>query len=210
LVIYQGDATGSNYKWWFADWTSDIGPITHICSANMPDFTHVYSPDKPDYAGPVLFGYINNKLYQFFSDKMAADAPAARIMTGLWDFGDPLSDKQAIRAGIRVSMQTQANPAIDLRLDTLTGSYPIPVGDIGALDWVNSTEQLVPWQNATPDLVKWQSLRNYMIYWGKAPEGYSKHLGFTVRTTHGTQFELNGFFLDYKVGPRWITGASGV
>jgi hypothetical protein len=194
LVLYQGDATGSNYKWWFADWTSDIGPITHVCSANMPD-----------YSGPALFGYIYNKLYQFFADDQAANAPAARIMTGLWDFGDPLSDKQAIRAGIRVSMITQADPAIDVHLDTLSHSYPIPLGDIGALDWVNSTEQLTPWKNNAANQVQWQSLRNYMIYWGKAPEGFSKHLGFTVRTQHGTQFELNGFFLDYKVGPRWLS-----
>jgi hypothetical protein len=194
LALYQGDATGSSYKWWFADWTSDIGPITHICTANV------------NYAGPNLFGYINNKLYQFFADDQAAEAPAARIMTPLWDFGDPLSDKQALRAGIRVSLVTQANPAVDVHLDTLTGSHPIALGDIGALDWVNSTEQITPWQSAAHAAVKWQSLRNYMIYWGRAPPGFSKHLGFTVRTQHGTQFELNAFLLDYKVGPRWISG----
>ena len=49
-----------------------------------------------------------------------------------------------------------------------------------------------------------------MIYYGKAPEGFSKNLGFTVRTQAGTQFELNGFLLDYKVGPRWISGSNRV
>lgn len=189
LVLYQGDASGQNAKWWFADWTSDIGPITHVCTANV------------NYA-PALFGYIGNRLYQFFADP--ASSPSARMMTPLWDFGDPLSDKQAIRAGIRVSLTGTSDAAMLLNIDTLTGTYPVPLGDIGTIDWVSDIEQLVPWQNNAPQTVKWQNLRNYLIYYGKAPECYSKHLGFTVRTQRGTQFELNAFLLDYKIGPRWI------
>lgn len=189
LVMYQGDASGNNGKWWFADWTSDIGPITHICSANVNN-------------APALFGYIGNQLYRFFADPTSS--PSARMMTALWDFGDPLTDKQALRAGIRVSLRGTSDAAMLLNIDTLTATYPVPLGDIGSIDWVNSTEQLVPWQSAAPQTVKWQNLREYLIYFGKAPECYSKSLGFTVRSRRGTQFELNAFLLDYKIGPRWV------
>lgn len=190
LVMYQGDASGQNYKWWFADWTADIGPITHVCCAFV------------NYA-PALFGYIGNKLYRFFADP--ASAPSARVMTALWDFGDPLSDKQALRAGIRVSLnKAQSDAAIRVNLDTLTESYPIPLGDVGTVDWVNDIENLVPWQNNVPTPAAWQNWRNFLYYHGRAPESYSKNLGFTLRTQRGTQFELNLFALDYKVGPRWV------
>lgn len=189
LVMYQGDATGQNYKWWFADWTSDIGPITHACTSYVN-------------GAPALFGYIGNKLYQFFADKTTA--PSARVMTALWDFGDPLVDKQALRAGIRVSLHGAANPAMSINIDTLISSYPIPLADIGIVDWNNATEQRIAWQSAAPQTVRWNNLRNFMIYYGKAPECFSKYLGFTARSQRGTLFELNSFLLDYKTGARWV------
>lgn len=190
LALYQGDASGSSYKWWFADWTSDIGPITHICGAFKDN-------------APVLFGYIDNRLYQLFAD--AASAPSSRIMTALWDFNDPIADKQAIRAGIRVSLHKAPGPAaIRVNLDTLTDSYPIKLGDVGTVDWVNHTEQIVPWQNAVPATVNWHNWRNFLYYHGAAPQAYSKCLGFTVNTERGTIYELNAFLCDYKIAARWV------
>lgn len=183
LCMYYGDASGQSYKWWFADWTQDLGPVTHVCTS----FAN---------GAPALFGYIGNVLYQLFADKTSS--PSARIITPLWDFNDPLADKQALRAGIRLSMQAKQEPAVSVNIDTLTSSHPIKLGDIGTVDWLSNTEQLVDWG------VKWQNLRNFMLYFGKAPESFSKCLGFTVRTVRGTQFEMNMFALDYKVGARWI------
>lgn len=198
LCMYQGypnDTTGQNYKWWFADWTSDIGPITHI-TQSFVNFA------------PALFGYITDpvsgdcKLYQFFADDTSA--PSARMMTALWDFKDLLSDKQALRAGIRVSIHGCVNPAMNVYLDTLNNSYQMPLADIGITDWVNLTDQPVQWQNSTPVIAKWNNLRNFMIYWGKPEQAFSKCLGFTVKSIRGTKFEMNSFMLDYKIGSRWV------
>jgi hypothetical protein len=190
LCMYQADAAGA--KWWFADTTADVGPLTHVCTAFV------------DYA-PALFGYIGNKLYRIFADETSA--LSAHAMTGLWDFGDPLSDKQAIRAGIRISVRGSVNPAVQVNVDTLTGSFPMALRDIGTIDWVNSTDQPISWANSMQALVLWNNLtRNYLQYFGRAPECYSKYLGFTVTTRRATIFELNAFLLDYKLAARWASG----
>ena len=188
LAMYQADAAGA--KWWFADTTTDVGPLTHVCTAFV------------DYQ-PAVFGYINNVMYRIFADD--SSALSARMMTGLWDFNDPLTDKQALRAGIRISIRGTTNPAVQLNLDTLTGSYPVPLRDIGSVDWTNTTEQVIPWANSAGSIVIWNNItRNYLLFYGKAPEGFSKYLGFTVTTKRATVFELNAFLLDYKLGARWV------
>jgi len=184
--MYSADMGGG--KWWSSD-IADVGPLTYIVSA-MVD------------SAPALFGFVGNKLYQLMADPTSA--PAARIMTSLWDLNDPLTDKQAIRAGIR--MMLAGNPddaAVKVMLDTVEDSYPVSLSTIGAPEWSNQTKQTAEWQTGGNE-VDW-NIPNppFLSYWGRAPQCWSPYVGFTVTTKAGTLFEINSFSLDYKLAARW-------
>lgn len=187
ILVYQADAAGG--KWWSALYT-DGGELTHIHTAFVDN-------------APALFGMINNKLYQLFADK--SSAPASRILTSLWDFGDPITAKQALRAGIRITLYggDPAEALVNVFLDTLRNSFPVDLGHIGAVQWVNSQYQTIGWRNGSGQDVFWISPVPYLNYNGKAPECYSPYLGFRVTTEEGTVYELNTFQLDYKLAQRW-------
>lgn len=190
ILMYQADMAGS--KWWFADFgeMGQVGALTHICTAFVDN-------------EPALFGYINNKLYQLFADP--TDPPSARLMTGLWDFGDPITDKQAIRGGVRMSARTvPGGQAATLYIDTLHESYPLNIADIGITDWINTNEQSVQWTNNAGQVVYWLQQKPFFLFWGQAPPCFSKYLGFTLTFKRGTVFEVNSFMLDYKLAARWV------
>jgi hypothetical protein len=126
-------------------------------------------------------------------------------MTSLWDFQDPLTDKQAIRAGLR--MMISGNPdhvGVKLVMDTVKDSYPIHLSQIGMPEWSNQTSQITEWQTPGKVEVDW-NIPNppFLSYWGRAPQGWSPYVGFTMTTQAGTIFEINSFSLDYKLGARW-------
>jgi hypothetical protein len=187
ILMYQADMAGG--KWWSVD-ASDIGPIDYICTALVD-------------SQPALFGFIGNMLYQLLEDP--AGAPPARIMTSLWDFGDPLTDKQALRAGVRMMLAGDpAKAGVKVMMDTITDSYPISLSLIGLPEWSNQTSQTVEWQKPGGTGVDW-NIPNppFLSYWGRAPQGWSPYVGFTVTTQPGTIFEINSLSLDYKLGARW-------
>lgn len=188
ILMYQADAAGG--KWWSALYTA-AGELTHIHTAFVDQ-------------APALFGMINNQLYQLFA--VAVSSPASRILTSLWDFGDPISAKQALRAGIRVSIYggDPAAAQINVFLDTLRNSFPVDLGHVGAIQWVNNQYQSVGWVNGSGNDVYWISPVPYLNYNGKAPECFSPYLGFRVTTEQGTVYELNQFSLDYKLAQRWV------
>jgi hypothetical protein len=187
ILMYQSDAAGG--KWWSALYTA-AGEMTFICTAMVAK-------------QPALFCLINNRLYQILAD--LTSSPAARIKTGLWDLGDPLTMKQAVRAGVRVSIYGDpAEAQMNVYLDTLRQSFPVELGHIGAIQWVTNIENPVAWMRSDDYTeVYWIDPVPYLNYWGKAPECYSPYLGFTITTEEGTVFELNQLALDYKLAARW-------
>jgi hypothetical protein len=187
ILMWQQDAAGS--KWWSLDY-SLYGELSHIVMALV------------NYQ-PALFGYIDNKLHQLVADPTSA--PPARIMTALWDMEDPLTDKQAIRAGVRLTVQGSPTAlGVNINMDTVRDSFPLSVSQIGLLNWANDTSQLTPWQNSSGTETTWLNVDPpFFAYWGAAPSCFSKYLGFTMTTRKGTIFEVNSFLLDYKLGPRW-------
>jgi hypothetical protein len=187
ILMYQADMAGA--KWWSVD-TAALGAPAFIVTALVAN-------------EPALFAIIGNKLYQLMADP--AGAPAARVMTSLWDFGDPLTDKQALRAGVRMMLAGDpAKAGVKVMMDTITDSYPISLSQIGLPEWANQTSQVTEWQRGGGVVVDW-NIPNppFLSYWGRAPQGWSPYVGFTVTTHDGTIFEINSLTLDYKLGARW-------
>jgi hypothetical protein len=180
IALYQGNAAGG--RWWFAN----LGTITRITTGFVNN-------------SPALFCYIGNVLYQLFAN--ANSAPAASISTALWDFGDPITQKQAIRGGIGLS--ASGGVGLQLFLDTPHSSLPFNVSVVGQVQWVNNVNAIVTWQNNLFQPVVWAP-GQFQTYWAAAPQGFAKYIGFTMKTTQGTIFSLNSFLLDYKWGARWV------
>jgi hypothetical protein len=180
ICMYQGDAAGG--KWWTANW----GAITRITTAFVNN-------------APALFAYIGNSLYQLFSN--ASSSPPANIKTALWDFGDPITQKECIRGGIGISATGAAS--VTLNLDTPHSTFPFQVTVVGQVVWINNSNAIVTWQNNALATVTWQP-GMFQTYWAAAPQGFAKYVGFTLVTGQGTSFELNTFLLDYKWAARWV------
>jgi hypothetical protein len=182
VLMYQGDAAGG--KWWNANY----GAVTRISTAFVNN-------------SPALFGYIGNVLYQLFAN--SASAPAALVKTPLWDFDDNITQKEAIKGGVGISTSGANTAGLTLYLDTPRTSTAFGVSAIGQINWVNNLSATVQWVNSVPANVQWVP-GVYQTYWGNAPRGYSKYIGFTLTTLDGTIFELNSFMLDYKWAARWV------
>jgi hypothetical protein len=184
--MYQGDASGG--KWWFANYGS-TGVITRISTAFINGV-------------PCVFAYIGNKLYQLFSN--TSSWPAANIQTALWDFGDPITQKQVIRAGVGIVVfQNNNNLPLQLTIDIPGNSLPVQIATPGYVSWVNKLGATVTWVNNALAQVNWVS-SGFTVFFGGTSRGFAKYVGMTLTTPKGVNFELNTFLLDYKWAARWI------
>jgi hypothetical protein len=185
IAMYQGNAAGG--RWWFANYGT-TGAITRITTAFVSN-------------APALFAYIGNKLYQLFS--LTTSAPPAVIQTALWDFGDPITDKQVIRAGFGITVFIPASGISSFSVDTAAQSLPVTLSALGGvIQWVNNLGQIVTWQNNVAATVTWAPLQ-FTTYYGQGNQAFSKFVGYTLKTSQGMVFELNSFLMDYKWAARW-------
>lgn len=181
LAMFQ--LTPAGYaKWWFAN----FGAVTRVIGALVNN-------------APALFGYIGNKFYQLFAN--ANSAPAATLMTPLWDFGDPLYIKEFIRVGFQLSYPI-INGTFSMTVDSTVRSRPVAtLTTINSPVWVNNNGNPVQWANALLQIVNWIG-QSYLLYSGQAPAGMDNYVGLTFTST-GSVFELNAILVDYKFGARW-------
>jgi hypothetical protein len=174
--------TEATQRWWFAN----VGSATFIVSAVVN-------------ATPTLFAFIGNVLYQMFS----GSPPSTRMMTPLWDLGDPLSDKQALRAGFELIAQTlSAGYHVTATIDTYQGSTQLPLAAaVGALQFVNSSGDDITFTGPGGVPINW-TVSVIQLYQAQAPGTYAKYVGMTI-TTSGIAYELDGFYMDFKKRKRW-------
>lgn len=180
IAVYQGNAAGG--RWWFGN----FGTVTRITTGIVSGVVAV-------------FGYIGNKLFQLFAD--TTSSPAGSFMTALWDFDDPITAKEAIRAGFGISV-FKLGGTFSFNLDTTQGSYPLSNLASGAVQWVNNFGNTVTWVNNFSQPVTWVA-GTFQTYWGKSPPGFAKYIGFSFAATAGSIYEINSILLDYKWAARW-------
>jgi hypothetical protein len=171
-------------RWWF----TNFGNLSFIVSAFANNL-------------PSLFGFIGNKLYQLFADPTTF--PSTQFQTPLWDMGDPIRDKQAIRAGVQVHSQPNSpQVTMQLNLDTFNSSTPITQGTLGnVVSWVNNAFQTVAWQNNGLNLVTWLT-NGTILFAGSSPGGFGKYIGLSGKTQNSS-FEMSAAMIDYLFGKRW-------
>lgn len=183
LAMWFPRNNGKPDRWWFAN----FGSLTMIVSAMKNN-------------APALFGFIGNKLYQLFSD--ANSAPTGQIMSALWGMEDSLADKQCIREGFEVTVQTAGPNPFTMTLDTVNNqSAVVTLNNPALIGWINNSNQLVQWQNNLLAIVGWYS-GAYLLYSGDEAGGYQKYVGLTVNTG-GAICTFSAMYIDYKLKARW-------
>jgi hypothetical protein len=176
-----------NKKWWFANY----GAITFVCSGVKN-------------GAPTLYGLIGNKLYQLFSAITAGEitaSPATRAMTPLWPMEDSLAKKRVIRVGLQYSIDVSSGTT-SLYVDTSNSSTLVAGSqNVQAVQWVNNSSTVVQWQNNALSIVTWYQ-NSTLLYSGSPPGAFDNFVGMTYTTTAAV-YELDAFYMDYKLGARW-------
>jgi hypothetical protein len=181
LAVFEGK------KWFFASQGDDI---VHIDTAII-DGT------------PTLFGTDGTKLFRLFSD---ADAFVKQtIVTKLWDMGDPLANKQALKIGLEV-LNPLAPQIITGTLDTelVEGSVPFTFAG-NVVSWINNSSVIVPWQNNSLSAVEWIS--SGYAFFMQDIQTTGRYIGVTfnglsARTTY------SGAHLQYEIRTSWPQGGA--
>lgn len=142
----------------------------------------------------------NGNVYPCFTGTNAAQAI---IQTKLWDFGEPILDKQAIRAGMGAIFQEQQ--VIDCTVDTEYATYPVTLSLTNQflIRWVNNLNQVVQWINNTAQVVQWGRITfpSYQLVQGTVNAAGGKYLGMTL--VQNSPATIAAFAIEYKTGARW-------
>jgi hypothetical protein len=174
-------------KWWFANY----GALTFVASAVKNNT-------------PVMFGFIGNVLYQLFgaiTNGAITASPATKARSALWSMEDVLARKNVIRAGLQTST-TVFTGTTALFVDTSQGSTQVSGGfTVTGITWINNSGAQIQFVNNVNQPLNFFS-GTVTIFSGDAPGSFDNFAGLTYTTT-GAVYELNAFFMDYKLGARW-------
>jgi hypothetical protein len=175
-------------KWWFANY----GALTFITNAVKT-------------GAPIMFGFIGNKMYQLFAAITAGQitsSPPTLAMTPLWAMEDPIAKKRVIRVGFQYSVEVAAGSTA-LTVDTTNTSVQVTgSSSLQATSWINNSSSITQWQNNALAIVTWFSSNQTLLWSGSPPGSFDNFVGMTL-TTQGTVYELDAFYMDYKLGARW-------
>ena len=151
---------------------------------------------------PVLYGTDGTNLYTLCST--AANTLKQTIITKLWDMGDPLIDKQALKFGLEATNivnPTKITGTIDTELTN--GGYPITLNNQNYTTWVNNAGYTVQWSNNTSAIVTW--VASGYAFMSLDVETTGRYLGVSLYGTNvGTIFE--GMHLQFEKRARWSEG----
>lgn len=159
-----------------------------------------YMTSLPVSGTTTLFGLDAANLYQLFSS--ASGALASRIVTKLWDGGEPLLDKQILKVGLGVVYGGSGTQTLTVTSDNEMQSANVSaIGNLPAITWLNATQGVIQWQNALSQNLTF-TISGYLFVPASAATGGGKYMGATITSpSNGLTFSL--IALQYKKGKRW-------
>lgn len=174
-----------NGLWWF----SNFGTVTFLTTAIINNV-------------PTLMAFIGNKLYSLFT--VTATSPDAIAITPLWDMDDPLSDKAIIRAGVQI-IGFGAAAVVTISVDGLTTSEEFVDGstESTAIRFINNSGDPIRFIGAGGLPLIFHAPKSYVLANGDPPGTWSPYIGMRITSTSNANYQLSGFFMDYKKGARW-------
>jgi len=142
----------------------------------------------------------NGSCYPCFSSSSSAQAI---IQTKLWDFGEPIMDKQALRVGLGAIFPNQG--ITSCTVDTEYSSYPanLSITNQFQVIWINNSLQQVIWENNSLIEVGWGRVNfpSYQLIQGTVNAANGKYLGISL--VMDSPATMASFAIEYKTGARW-------
>jgi hypothetical protein len=173
-----------NKKWFFA---SASAGVTFV-AAGSP------TPGKPD-----LWATDGHHLYKLFSS--STNAVTQTIITKLWDMGDPLITKEALKLSLETVSTTTSN-TISVNIDTGNRTQSYNFTGSNAASVINNTGAKITMLNNTATPIIWLAVG--YISTQSDIESNGNYLGLTVTSsTPGNSFI--GFHLQYQPRTPWTS-----
>jgi len=151
---------------------------------------------------PTLFATDGANFYQLFSS--TSTAVSQKLVSKLWDMGDPVINKQIIKFGLEVNNPVQVQ-SFTGTIDTETGDgwVPISLTNTNVIQWVNNSGTIVQWTNSGNQVVQWVAVGYAFLPIDVQTVG--RYLGFTINSTSTTAL-YEGFHMEYEIRAKWPQG----
>jgi hypothetical protein len=144
-----------------------------------------------------LFATNGTKLYKLFSNPAAIIAQTAQ--TKLWDFGDSISTKQTLKAGVETVLSSVAG-SINMTVDSELAISQPALNSPTTITWINNRLNSVGWVNNLSAPVGWM-LTGFAWFRGDA-SNFGKYAGLTFTATM-PGIKLSAFQMQYELRDRW-------
>ena len=139
-------------------------------------------------------------VYQSFGGSQGAQSI---ISTKLWDDGQPILDKQVLRAGMGAVFLNYGT--ITYTVDNEDGSFPVALNlsQQSQVQWTNEFGATIIWENSLGALVAWSSVifPSYQFVRQTANAAGGKYAGVTIEMNSLATIQM--IALEYKTGARW-------
>lgn len=156
-----------------------------------------YITSVPEEGRIVLYGTIDNALYNLYFD--STSAITSRVQTALLPMTDPIRTKQALKIGIEATSPANGTVTLSATVDNENrSSSPYTLSSI--VNWQNNSLQVIPWSNNSGSTIGWGTT-GYSLYKTDAQQ-YGKYLGITV-TSVNPAFVINGFEFEHELRVRF-------
>lgn len=175
-------------KWFFHYPGFDVGQMVAIPAAGT-QVLHAFS--------------LTGQLYELFAIDAA---PLTSFMVSkLWDGGDPIADKEVIRAAVARRLGANINQALTVTTDNEFGSQPVPAINnvLGALTFINNVGGVLQFQNnALGKLFFTIGLGAYNLVQGQASTQGGKYFGMSV-TSYQTDTVFTFLAAQFRATRPW-------
>jgi len=148
---------------------------------------------------PTLYATDGTSLYRLFSD--TTRNVAQTMITKLWDMGDPLSAKQAMKLGVEVTNPVSfQNITGTIDTEASAGSVSFTLDNAGALKWVNNSGVIVSWVNSSGAIVQWAT--SGYLFLPTDVQTAGRYIGITLNGTSASTI-YSGMHLQFEHRAQW-------
>lgn len=170
-----------NNKWFLA---SQGNNLTLCCSVFEDSKQELYVTD-------------GTNLYHAF--KNTSGTINTIVQTRLWDFGNSLLTKQALKGGLEINTPNTAFSST-LNIDTENASNASTFNSQNLVNWQNNAGTTLLWTNNSSQVVGW--LSSGFTYIMNDITNYGKYLGYTL-TSSVYGYQLNAMMMEFEDRARW-------
>ena len=133
---------------------------------------------------------------QMYTD--TSSAINTTLISGLYDLGNPVFDKQVINSGIEYTAPASSSLTFEIDTEDTTVSNASTTGS--TLVWYNNSGGTITWVNNSNNTIMWIATGFLLDHFPTAISG--KYLGAKV-TSSSPQLVLNGILLEYVERAPW-------